>query len=88
MVNRSDSGTTGAPNPFSFSSQVRIMQIGSTPLPLYSDIGISDRSLYDWTSQNLLQPNSADRKIEVLRLTLEQYLINNSRQILAFQFGL
>ncbi|OAM87511.1 hypothetical protein AW736_22730 [Termitidicoccus mucosus] len=88
MVNRSDNGTSGAPNPFAYNSQARIMQVGSTLPPLYTDIGISDQALYDWTSQNLLQPNSASRKAEVLRLTLEQYLINNDKQILAFQFGL
>ncbi|MDR0902614.1 MAG: TonB-dependent receptor plug domain-containing protein [Opitutaceae bacterium] len=89
MINRPDGGAVGgAQNPFAYTSQARIVEPGGTQPPLYRDVGISDRSLYDWTSINLLQPNNANRKAEVMRLSLEQLIVNNDKHLLALQIGL
>ena len=55
--------------------------------PLYVTRGITDRSLYDWTSINLLAPNYITARGETSSLELEQTFIRTSRQTLALQAG-
>jgi TonB-dependent Receptor Plug Domain len=55
--------------------------------PLYLTRGITNRSLYDWTSINLLAPNYAAVRGETSSLELEQFFLRTSRQTLALQAG-
>lgn len=55
--------------------------------PLFTTPGVRDRSFYDWTSVNLMAPNSERTKGETANLELEQTLLHTPRQTLALQAG-
>lgn len=55
--------------------------------PLYVTRGITDRSLYDWTSINLLAPNYITARGETSNVELEQFFLRSERQTLALQAG-
>src|SRR5262249_20849998 len=57
----------------------------STQYPLYVPRGITDKSLYDWTSVNITAPNYGHQKGETANLSFEQIILNTPRQRLAFQ---
>jgi hypothetical protein len=67
----------------------RLMQNGSYYIrnqalfPLYNSKQITDQSLYDWTSINLVAPNFASRKGETSTVQLEQVILSSDRQSLA-----
>lgn len=55
---------------------------------LFSTIpAVSDRSLYDWTSVNTNSVNYIDDRVQYLMTELEQFFINNDRQMLGLQIG-
>lgn len=55
--------------------------------PLFMTKGITDRSLYDWRSINLLTPNYAWTTGETSNVELEQFFLQSPRQTLALQAG-
>lgn len=57
----------------------------SSLFPLYVTRGITDRSLYDWTSINITAPNYGRMKGETSNVSLEQVFFNTPRQKLALQ---
>ena len=55
--------------------------------PLYMTKGVTDKSLYDWTSVNLAAPNYSKVKGETSMIELEQIFLDTERQKLALQAG-
>lgn len=55
--------------------------------PLEFTPGVTDRSLYDWTSVNLMAPNWSKVRGETMNVELEQYFLATQRQTLALQAG-
>ncbi|HEU5078838.1 MAG TPA: TonB-dependent receptor plug domain-containing protein [Opitutaceae bacterium] len=55
--------------------------------PLFTTPGVSDQSLYDWTSVNLMAPNLDTTKGETSSVELEQMILQTPRQTLAVQAG-
>lgn len=89
MISRLPNATgTG---PANVSGTARLLQSGSyyirnqTLFPLFNSKQITDQSLYDWTSVNLVAPNFARRKGETSSVTLEQVILNTPRQSLALE---
>lgn len=77
--------------PTNVSGTGRLLQNGSyyirnsARFPLYNPAQITDQSLYDWTSVNLVAPNFVQRKGETSSVQLEQVILNTGRQSLAAQ---
>jgi outer membrane receptor protein involved in Fe transport len=57
----------------------------SSQYPLYLTPGITDKSLYDWTSINISAPNYGKTKGETYNVDFEQFFLNTPRQTLALQ---
>jgi TonB-dependent Receptor Plug Domain len=57
----------------------------STQFPLYVTKGITDKSIYDWTSINITAPNYGTTKGETSTLNFEQIILNSPRQHLSLQ---
>ncbi len=59
-----------------------------TGRPLFSTVpGLSDKSIYDWSSINLAAPNLIRDKNETSTVSIEQSVLNTERNRLAFQFA-
>ncbi|MBI5382998.1 MAG: TonB-dependent receptor plug domain-containing protein [Opitutae bacterium] len=91
MINRLPDTTASGTGPQNTSGTARLLQNGnfytkySATYPLFLPRGISDRSLYDWTSINLAAPNFGTVKGETTRIDLDQYFFRTNRHTLAFQ---
>lgn len=89
-VNRT-STTASANNPNTnvrfLESSTDIMRQRGTTQPLFTTPGISDRSLYDWTSINYVAPNYQTKKADTYSVELEQFFINTPMHLLAAQAG-
>jgi hypothetical protein len=57
----------------------------STQYPLYVTKGMTDKSLYDWSSVNITAPNYGRLKGEIWNLDLEQTILKTPRHNLALQ---
>jgi hypothetical protein len=57
----------------------------STQYPLYVTKGMTDKSLYDWSSVNITAPNYGTLKGETFNVGLEQTFLSTPRQTLALQ---
>ncbi|MEO5960262.1 MAG: TonB-dependent receptor plug domain-containing protein, partial [Opitutaceae bacterium] len=90
-INRAPGATTAATGPQDISGTTRLLQNGtffgknSAIYPLYNVKGITDRSLYDWTSINLASPNFAIGKGETVTANLDQIILSTPRHNLALQ---
>src|SRR5262249_20582416 len=51
----------------------------SAQYPLFLTSGITDKSIYDWTSVNITAPNYGAKKGETSNVSLEQILLNTPR---------
>ena len=91
MISRLPNATSVGP--LNTSGTGRLLQSGSyyirnqTKFPLYNSAQITDQSIYDWTSVNLVAPNFARRKGETSSAQLEQVILNSSRQSLALELA-
>ncbi len=89
MINRMPNASSLGPN--NTSGTGRLLQNAnfyiknSGQYPLFLPAGVSDRSLYDWTSVNLAAPNFESVKGETTGVEIEQFFIRTPRHVLAFQ---
>jgi outer membrane receptor protein involved in Fe transport len=89
MISRLPNATSIGPT--NTSGTGRLLQSGNyyirnqTQFPLFNSPEITDQSLYDWTSVNLVAPNFERRKGETSSIHIEQEILNTSRQSLAFE---
>jgi outer membrane receptor protein involved in Fe transport len=92
--------TTGNPtNPFNggnsslryLTSGTTIMRnrdiLGATGLPLYLVPGTSDKSIYDWSSVNIVAPNHGSDHATTLSAELEQIFVNTPNHLVAARIG-
>ncbi|MBI5691998.1 MAG: hypothetical protein HZC55_18100 [Verrucomicrobia bacterium] len=83
-------GSTGT-GPQNIDGTLRLLQNGtfytrySATYPLFLTKGITDKSLYDWTSVNMAAPNYSWIKGETASVELEQFFLDTPRQKLALQ---
>lgn len=92
--------TSGSPtNPFTggnstlryLTSATYIMRqrdvLGPTGLPLYTLPGVSDKSIYDWSSINAVAPNYGVDDAETFSVEAEQIIFNTPHHLLAARLG-
>ncbi len=84
-------GATNGPN--NQAGQQRLLEALPEPLsndrPLFSTLpGVSDKSIYDWTSINLAAPNSIVDKVDTTIVQLEQFLLDKGGHQIALQAAL
>jgi outer membrane receptor protein involved in Fe transport len=90
-INRMPDTTVNGTGPQNINGTGRLLQNTtlytrySAQYPLYTTPGITDRSLYDWTSVSILAPNFATTKGEVGWAELEQNIFRTASQSLDFQ---
>ena len=53
--------------------------------PLFVTPGVTDKSIYDWTSVNITAPNYGAKKGETSNVSLEQIILNTPRHTLVWQ---
>ncbi|MBE7539374.1 MAG: TonB-dependent receptor plug domain-containing protein [Opitutaceae bacterium] len=91
-VNRTGN-LAGAPTPRRWTTDLRMLQSGTdlrrdkTNFPLFFEPGVSDKSLYDWSSINYVAPNYVQDKATTYMAELEQFLIETPRHLLAARAG-
>ena len=86
---------TGIPTPTASNADLRFLDSSSkierqqaTLFPLYVlNPPVTDKSLYDWTSVNLMSPNLYQDKANTNVVELEQILLNTSQHLLAARVG-
>jgi len=61
--------------------------LGATGLPLYLVPGTADRSVYDWSSVNIVAPNHGADKAKTTSVEIEQILVNTPTHLLAARAG-
>jgi outer membrane receptor protein involved in Fe transport len=98
-TNNAVTGTALPTNPFNGgNSSLRYLQsgtdvmrrfsvLGSQGLPLYIVPGTADRSVYDWTSQNIVSPNHGTDQAKTFSTEIEQIIISNPTHLLAARVG-
>ena len=92
--------TTGIPtNPFTggnsnlryLTSGTNIMRnrdiLGPTGLPLYLVPGTADKSIYDWSSVNIVAPNHGYDKANTVSGELEQIVLSTPNHLIAARIG-
>ncbi len=91
-INRMPDTTANGTGPQNINGTGRLMQnttlynrFGTQLYPLFTSPGITDKSLYDWTSVSILSPNFANTKGEVGWAELEQNIFRTANQSLDFQ---
>ncbi|WP_158277640.1 TonB-dependent receptor plug domain-containing protein [Opitutus sp. ER46] len=83
-------GSTGT-GPANTAGTARLLYSGnyylrnSSAYPLYQPLGVSDKSIYDWTSVNLQAPNFQRVSGETSQGQIEQVILNTARNSLAAQ---
>lgn len=90
-INRMPASVATATGPQNIAGTGRLFQNTTRYLrytaqyPLFTTPGITDRSLYDWESINILAPNFARTKGEVAWAEIEQNVFRTATQSLDFQ---
>ena len=90
--------TTGLPSPYTVNSELRYQQsggyvqryqgiTGALGLPLYAPNRAGDKSVYDWSSVNVVSANHQNDKATTVSAELEQVLLNTPTQLVAARAG-
>jgi hypothetical protein len=84
--------TTALNGPNNVSGTARFLETISPPVrtnhPLFSTVpGLTDKSIFDWSSINLAGINSIKDHDETTTVEIEQYFLNTERQQIAAQLG-
>lgn len=81
--------TNGAANNAGFDRMLESLpEPVRTNRPLFSTVpGVTDKSIYDWSSINLASPNFLQDSIDTSTVEVEQYFVNTERHRLAAQFA-
>jgi outer membrane receptor for ferric coprogen and ferric-rhodotorulic acid len=86
--------TTNTNNANSPNTNVRFLETGTdimrrrgSTLPLFVTPGVTDKSLYDWTSDNFVAPNYGHKKADIYSAQLEQIIVDKPMHLLAAQLG-
>jgi outer membrane receptor protein involved in Fe transport len=85
-VNRTSTTNSpgGANTPVRYlESATDILRLRASTMPLFTTPGISNQSLYDWESVNYVAPNYNKDKADTYQFSLEQFILNTRRQVLA-----
>ncbi|MSU23872.1 MAG: hypothetical protein EXS32_08625 [Opitutus sp.] len=90
--------TTGLPSPYTANSELRYQAsggyvqryqgiTGALGLPLYAPNRIGDKSVYDWSSVNIVAANHEVGSAKTMSAELEQVLLNTPTQLIAARAG-
>ncbi len=88
-------GRTGnAATPLTRNQNVRLLQSGTRLsrergllYPLFFDRGVTDKSIYDWSSINYIAPNLTQDEADTFVTELEQILLERGNHLLAAKLG-
>jgi len=97
-VARAGNATTGLPSPYAANSELRyvtsggyvqryIGQTGALALPLYAPARTGDKSVYDWSSVNVVSANHQVDSAKTMSAELEQVFLNTPTQLIAARAG-
>ena len=103
-INPITSGTPTSPFGTGQNSNVRYLEAGTrvmryrdiappfgtgpTGIPLWIEPGVSDKSVYDWSSVNIIAPNYGNDKARTYVAEIEQTLLNTPTHLLAARAGM
>ncbi len=90
--------TTGLPSPYTANSELRYQASGgyvqryqgvasAVGLPLYAPNRIGDKSIYDWSSVNIVSANHEVGSAKTMSAELEQVVYNSPSQLIAVRAG-
>jgi outer membrane receptor for ferric coprogen and ferric-rhodotorulic acid len=84
----------GIPTPDNPSTDLRFLESGTdlqrlrgTLFPLYVTPSITNKALYDWTSDNFVAPNYNQDKADIYTVEIEHTLLKTAHQLLAVRAG-
>lgn len=97
-VQRTGLPTTGLPSPYTANSELRYLSsggftqrftgiTGALGLPLYAPARIGDKSVYDWSSINVVSANHEVGSAKTMSAELEQVILNTPTQLIAARAG-
>jgi outer membrane receptor protein involved in Fe transport len=82
--------STTAASPYASPNDMRYLTSWNyfpATLPLFANPGVSNKSIYDWTSVNFGGANFSKQKADTYQVELEQWIVNTPMHQLAFQAG-
>lgn len=91
-VNRTGN-LAGSPTPRRWTTDLRMLQSGTnlrrnkSSFPLFFEPGVSDKSIFDWSSINYVAPNLQEDEATTTMVELEQFLIDTPTHLLAARAG-
>jgi outer membrane receptor protein involved in Fe transport len=91
-VNRTGN-LSGTPTPRRWTTDLRLLQSGTdlrrnkNSYPLFFEPGVSDQSIYDWSSINYVAPNFVEDKATTYMVELEQFIIDTPTHLVAARAG-
>ncbi len=92
-VNRTGN-LAGDPTPLRWNQDLRMLQSGTilgrtreTEFPLFFEKGVTDKSVYDWSSINYVAPNLVEAEADTIILEFEQFMIDTPRHLLGARVG-
>lgn len=92
-VNRqSGVNTSGMPTPDSATGNIRFMEssndlLKSRPALFPASLGLTDQSIYDWESINLVATNFSEDKVRTYRVELDQQIFRTALHSMHFNGG-
>ena len=97
-VTRAGNPTTGLPSPYAANSELRYQSsggyiqryqgvTGALGLPLYAPNRTGDKSVYDWSSINVVAANHQIDSAKTVSAELEQVILNTPTQLIAARVG-
>lgn len=97
-VARTGTATTGLPSPYTTNSELRyvtsggyvqryIGQTGALALPLYAPNRTGNKSIYDWSSVNIVGANHQIDSAKTMSAELEQVFLSTPTQLIAARLG-
>ncbi len=86
--------TTGIPSPYTANSNVRYLETGTTLMrnkanlyPLFYQMAVKDKAIYDWENINYIAPNHGIDKAKTWSADLEQTFFRNQTHLIAGRLG-
>lgn len=74
-------------DPRILQSSTQLRRERGTLYPLFFEPGVTDKSIYDWSSINYIAPNRVEDEARTYVSELEQFLIENEHHLVAARLG-
>jgi outer membrane receptor protein involved in Fe transport len=74
-------------DPRILQSSTQLRRERGTLYPLFFEPGVTDKSIYDWSSLNYIAPNRVEDEARTYVSELEQFLVENEHHLVAARLG-